>query len=244
MKCCNVYENDAMKEAMGETLRPGGFSLTEKGVVFCGFSAKDSILDVGCGRGATVGYLSEKHAIQASGIDPSEKLLADARQNHPGGHFVTGKGESLPFKDESFHGVFAECTLSLMDNVHLALKEASRVLKPKGWLIITDVYAKRPAFINELEAFSFNSCMRGLHDVNLFEKNLKALGFSIAMKEDCSELLKSLLVNIILTHGSMGAFWSKTTDQCTEGHRFQAILQACKPGYFMIIGRKGEIHHE
>mgnify|MGYP001004177448 CR=1 FL=1 len=48
MKCCNAYESDDMKNITGETLRPGGFTLTDKAVKFCKLSSKDSIMDLFC----------------------------------------------------------------------------------------------------------------------------------------------------------------------------------------------------
>ena len=45
MGCCNAYESETMREALGDTLRPGGFALTEKGVQLCKITANDSVLD-------------------------------------------------------------------------------------------------------------------------------------------------------------------------------------------------------
>ncbi|MTI57773.1 DVU_1556 family methyltransferase [Geosporobacter ferrireducens] len=240
MKCCNAYENNSMCEMMGETLRPGGFSLTERGVQFCKFSVEDAVLDLGCGWGATVGYLFEKHHIKAVGIDPSEKLLGIAKMKYPFADFIQGSGEHMPFADECFQGVFAECTLSLMDDVNRTVKEVFRVLKRGGWFIATDVYARNPDAVKELEKFSFKSCMRGLHDLNRLRESLESMGFEIMVLEDCSDLLKALLVKIVFLHGSMGGFWNKTTDGCIDGYRFQKILKVCKPGYFTMMARKGE----
>lgn len=244
MKCCNAYESDGMRQIMGHTLRPGGFSLTEKAVQFCNFSSKDMVLDLGCGMGSTVGYLYENYNIRATGIDPSGKLLDIAREKHGYADFVLGTGEKLPFEDGKFDGVFAECTLSLMNDLDSTVKEVFRVLKSGGWFIINDVYAKNPDFINELDEFSFNSCMRGLHDLNALKENLDRHGFETALFEDCSHLLKELLVKAVFTYGSMGEFWNITTGNCTDGCKFEEKLRLCKPGYFVLFVRKGEASHE
>ncbi|MEW9122292.1 MAG: DVU_1556 family methyltransferase [Thermotaleaceae bacterium] len=239
MKCCNAYENNNMYDVMGETLRPGGFGLTEKAVEFCKFSLEDAVLDLGCGRGATVGYLFEKYHIKAVGIDPSKKLLDIAKTQYPFGEFIQGSGECMPFEDGCFEGVFAECTLSLIDHIRSVMKEVYRVLKKGGWFVVTDVYARNPSSIQEMKGFPFNSCMRGLHDLNLLKENVENMGFEIMLLEDCSNLLKELLVKIVFSHGTMGDFWNKTTEGCVEGDRFEKILKACKPGYFMLVARKG-----
>ena len=59
MECCNAYESESMAELTGETLRPGGFRLTEKALRFCNITEANSVLDLGCGLGATVNYLYE-----------------------------------------------------------------------------------------------------------------------------------------------------------------------------------------
>lgn len=239
MKCCNAYESDSMVNIMGETLRPGGFKLTEIGVKFCKISPDDAVLDLGCGRGATVNYLFEKHHIKAVGVDHSVKQIEAAKEEHDYADFFLGSGENLQFEDKSFNCVFAECTLSLMDDLDSTIKQVYRVLKDDGWFVITDVYAKNPDVVNELNNFTMNSCMRGLHDIRNLEEKLKRSGFEIKLSEDHSDLLKELLVKIGFTYGSMGAFWNIASQNCIDGCKFQEALKLCRPGYFMIIARKG-----
>lgn len=242
MNCCNAYESDSMREALGETLRPGGFSLTEKGVQFCKLSASDRVLDLGCGRGATVRYLYEQHKIRAIGVDPSQKLIEEANKQCPYADFIFGQGENLPFAESSFNCVFAECTLSLMED-DSALKQVSRVLKENGWFVISDVYAKNPDAVRELQEFSINSCMRGLHNLPLLEEKLKQADLEIVYSEDCSFLLKELLVKIAFSYGSMSAFWNVTGQNCMDGCNFHEALKKCKPGYFLLICRKAGATH-
>lgn len=244
MKCCNAYESDSMVDILGETLRPGGFRLTEIGVEFCSLSSENDVLDLGCGRGATVNYLYEKHQISAVGIDPSIKLIEAAKQEHPNADFVLGSGEELPFSDNRFYCVMAECTLSLMHDLDRTIKQIHRVLQKGGWFIITDVYAKNPSVVEELNRFAFNSCMRGLHDITTLKEKITKTGFEIMFSADHSQLLKELLVQIGFTYGSMGAFWNASTQNCMDGCGFQEALKQCKPGYFMMIAQKGGTGNE
>lgn len=237
MNCCNAYESESMHEMLGETLRPGGFSLTEKGIRYCTISADDRVLDLGCGRGATVNYLYETHNIRAVGVDPSVKLIEEARKQYTCADFFLGRGENLPFENDSFHCVLAECTLSLMETDR-TLKQVSRVLQDHGWFIITDVYARNPEGINELNSYLINSCMRGLHNLPLLEGKLREAGFEIALTEDCSDLLKQLFVKITFSYGSMSTFWNVTAQNCIDGCHFHEALKKCRPGYFLLIARK------
>lgn len=242
MDACNAYESESMCQMLGDTLRPGGFRLTEQGIRFCRLSVDDRVLDMGCGRGATVHYLQQTHHIHAVGVDPSDKLIGEAKRRYGDADFFSGKGEALPFEDGSFHCVLAECTLSLMD-ADRAIREASRVLKEKGWFIITDVYARNPDAIGGLAGFSVNSCMRGLHHLPQLIKKLQRAGFEIAFLEDCTLLLKELLVQIIFSCGSMSAFWNASSGHCIDGGCFHDAMKQCRPGYFILVGRKVGVAH-
>ncbi len=238
----NVYESTPMQEATGETLRPGGFKLTDQAVNFCALSEKTHVLDLGCGMGATVSYLYKNHAINVVGIDPSKKLLNIAKAKNPFATFISGSGDALPFEKESFECVLAECTLSLMNDLHVSLSEVYRVLEKGGWFVINDVYAKNPETLKEMDNFAITSCMRGMHDLPALQEALETMGFEIMLLEDCSHLLKELMVKIIFSHGSMGAFWSKTIEDeapqtCCH---FEQNIKQCKPGYFILIAKKGK----
>lgn len=242
METPNAYESSCMKEIMGETLRPGGFRLTNIGVQYCNISPGDTVLDLGCGRGATVNYLYEKYRITAVGIDPSEKMIGAAKGNYGDAGFLLGKGEQLPFADESFDCVLAECTLSLMDSLDRVIKQVYRVLKENGWFVITDVYAKKPEAVIKLSNYPVNSCMSGMHDLGELRNKLEQAGFFIACFEDYSQYLKELLVKIGFAYDSMCEFWNAVTEKCISGEEYYRTIIHCKPGYFLMIARKkGEV---
>lgn len=71
MPAYNLYETKHLEGTTGETLRPGGYELTEKIINRCAFKKGDEILDLGCGNGATLHYLKEKYGIDGMGLDPS-----------------------------------------------------------------------------------------------------------------------------------------------------------------------------
>jgi len=238
MKTTNVYESEHMCFVLGKTLRPGGFKLTDISMKFCEFLNGDSVLDIGCGRGNTVEYLGEKYLLNSFGIDPSKVLLQEGKNSNPEIKIQEGRGESIPFKDESMNGVFAECTLSLMDDLTKTIKESARVLKKKGWFIISDVYARNPQFLDLMQEFSFKSCMRGLHDVEKLKTKLKNCGFEIVLVKDYSDLLKELMVSIVFKYGSMNIFWSKATSCSSNCSQFQQVLSKCKVGYFLLIAKR------
>lgn len=238
MAATNVYESKHMSCVLGETLRPGGFKLTDTSVEFCKFLKLDSVLDIGCGRGNTVEYLDKKYSLNSFGIDPSKVLLQEGKNKNSELKIKEGRGECIPFNNESMDGIFAECTLSLMEDLEKTIQETARVLKKKGWFVITDVYARNPQYLNLMQEFSFNSCMRGLHDIEKLKIKLQNCGFEIMLFEDYTNLLKELMVKIVFTYGSMNIFWSKATSCSTNCSQFQQVLSKCKVGYFLLIAKR------
>ena len=47
--------------------------------------------------------------------------------------------------------------------------------------------------------------MRSMHDLELLKEQLKELGFCIMLLEDHSDLLRSLMAQIVFSYGSMNA---------------------------------------
>jgi ubiquinone/menaquinone biosynthesis C-methylase UbiE len=238
-KCtCNLYENKDLREALGETLRPGGFSITERAMGFAELKKGSRVLDIGSGLGDTVNFLREEYGLDAIGLEPSELLISEAERKYPGICILRGVGEKIPAGDMSLDGVFAECTLSLMDDLYAVVDECSRVLRKGGYFVISDVYARRPEHIQELHAFSFKSCLRGMLDLDKLIEKLKAAGFEINLLEDQTDCLRQLTVKLIFEYGSMGVFWNKMSGCGSDMDEFRNLMSKCRTGYFLMVCRK------
>ena len=103
-------------------------------------------LEIGCG-GGEISSLLANDTEQYIGIDPDISAINDASQAHHNVEFSIGSGESLSFSDSGFD--IALFTLSLHhQNSSLAIKEAYRVLKNGGKLIIIE-----PSIKGEFQQF-------------------------------------------------------------------------------------------
>jgi SAM-dependent methyltransferase len=118
---CRVYEHLAATDLAVEGIRPGGLELTERALAWCAFPATSRILDVGTGNGVTLNQLSCRYDFAAIGVDLSHHLLNQARLKNRALSLVRGSGENLPFTNEFADGLFAECSLSVMDDPGRAL---------------------------------------------------------------------------------------------------------------------------
>ncbi len=95
------------------------------------------ILDIGCGPGLYANTLHKRGA-EVYGIDISKKEIEIAKSHYKGIDFRVGSAESLPYKSNYFDTVLIALAFTHFENMGLALDEASRVLKDKGHLIISE----------------------------------------------------------------------------------------------------------
>lgn len=238
MSVNKFYESHAMQNLLGKTLRPGGFDLTKRALDFCRFGSGDKLLDLGCGKGATMKYISENYKVDICGLDISESLAAEAKEMNKEADIVVSSGEKTPFTDGIFNGVFAECTLSLMDNLENAIVEVNRIMKCGGYLIISDIYAKNTDYIGELNSFSAQTCLKNPHNLERLKSLLAGRGFSILIEEKHDYLMKQLVVDIIFGYDKMANFWNCTGGHCIDGAKFQESIRKSKLGYFLMIAQK------
>ncbi len=102
------------------------------------------ILDMGCGTGLLFPYIADKAKLLV-GIDTSAKLLKRAqkraRQN-PNVTLIQADADHTPFKNQTFHIVFAITLLQNMPDPTATLKEIGRITKPKAVIILTTLKKK------------------------------------------------------------------------------------------------------
>ncbi|MEG6616169.1 class I SAM-dependent methyltransferase [Peptococcaceae bacterium 1198_IL3148] len=236
---CRIYESETIQQVTGSTVRPGGFTLTDRAMTICAFPAGAKLLDVGCGNGATVERLINQYHLQVVGIDPSPVMLASGKKRNANLPIFEGTGECLNFNDSEMDGVIAECTLSLMSDLQLCLKQVHRVLKPQGKLIVSDIYI-RSEDISVHWHDDASTCLSGAKQRSAWLKLMTDAGFKIELWQDHTQLLKELMVHLIFTHGSMNEFWCQMLGGCQRAQKIQNTLQQVKLGYFLLIATKEE----
>lgn len=98
----------------------------------------ETILDLGCGTGRFSEALAGHFDAEVIGIDPSKKMLAQARSKPSRGRirFEAGRGESIPLPDNSVDLVFMSMIFHHFETPGLAAPECRRVLREGGTALV------------------------------------------------------------------------------------------------------------
>lgn len=139
---------------------------------------RGTILDVACGQGGTTKRLTQYFAPEdITAINISEHQLERAQANAPGCRFVAMDATELAFDAASFDNVMCVEAAFHFDTREKFLREAYRVLKPGGWLILSDILLKWRPRGRDYPAANF------LHETE-YQELLVRLGFdNITMRE-------------------------------------------------------------
>ncbi len=113
-----------------------------------------TILDLGCGTGRYAGPLAEHFGAQVIAVDPSEKMLAEARRkNARNVTYLRGAGEQLPLGEASVDMVFMSMVFHHFAQPLQVARECRRVLRAGGVVVMRvgatdriDVYPYVPFF--------------------------------------------------------------------------------------------------
>jgi len=112
---------------------------------FLNLGRNDVILDLGCGSGKLFEKVNTNRVI---GIDISDYLLNKAKTRIK--YILKAEGDSLPFKNGSFNKIICSEVIEHLLNPEIVLKEARRVLKKNGILIVTIPNEKNINFLKRL----------------------------------------------------------------------------------------------
>ncbi|MGB3763357.1 MAG: class I SAM-dependent methyltransferase [Ornithinimicrobium sp.] len=149
--------------------------------------ARGRTLELGVGRGATLKHYGAD--IDLTGLDWSGAMLALARgRAAEAACTVTleqGDASALAFADDSFDTVVSTFALCCIPDEHAALREAVRVLRPGGRLLLADHVASSRWWLRALQraADAVSVPLHGEHFSRRPAVLLPALGVTIEMTE-------------------------------------------------------------
>ena len=145
----------------------------------------ETVLDLGSGAGFDCFLAANKvgPAGKVIGVDMTAEMVEKANGNARKGHYANvefrfGEIESLPVEDNSVDVVISNCVINLVPDKSAAFKEAYRVLKPGGRLMVSDVVLLKPlpkSIQNSVEAYI--GCLSGAMMKDDYLKVISKAGF-------------------------------------------------------------------
>jgi len=145
----------------------------------------ETVLDLGSGAGFDSFLAANKVGEKGKviGVDMTPEMIERAKENARKGRygnveFRLGEIEKLPVLDNSVDAVISNCVINLSPDKGKTFREAFRVLKPGGRLMISDIVLlkKLPKLVKEsIEAYI--GCLSGAVIKDEYLKKIKAAGF-------------------------------------------------------------------
>ncbi len=173
-----------------EEFLSAGIRLNELMVEYAGIDATSRVLDVGCGNGTNVIWVSRNTGANATGIDLSGVRIANAVASMERVPDLAGKiafekasATELPFAEGAFTHVWSQATIYHVPDKIKVLEEAYRVLEPGGQFIFDDLTKPTPD-ISE-------SARRFVYDRLLFDTDFSFYSYIGALRETGFKVLQA-----------------------------------------------------
>jgi arsenite methyltransferase len=145
----------------------------------------ETVLDLGSGAGFDA-FLAANRVGKTGkfiGVDMTPQMLAKAKENAKKGNYTNvdfrlGEIEELPVEDNSVDAIISNCVINLSPEKPKVFKEAFRVLKSGGRLMVSDLVLKEklpPSILKSAEAYV--SCIAGAALKTEYIKAIMDAGF-------------------------------------------------------------------
>jgi SAM-dependent methyltransferase len=145
----------------------------------------ETVLDLGSGAGFDCFLAGNKVGKNGRviGVDMTPEMIEKARNNTKEGNygnveFRLGEIENLPVADNSVDVVISNCVINLSPDKRRVFKEAFRVLKPNGRIMVSDIVLLKelPDFIKDsIEAYI--GCLSGAILKDEYIEAIREAGF-------------------------------------------------------------------
>jgi ubiquinone/menaquinone biosynthesis C-methylase UbiE len=144
-----------------------------------------TVLDLGSGGGFDCFLAARKVGRKGKviGVDMTPEMIDKARENSRKGRyenveFRLGEIENLPVADGTVDVIISNCVINLSPNKKRVFKEAFRVLKPSGRLMVSDIVLlkKLPEVIRK-DVQAYVACISGAEMKGKYLQMIKDAGF-------------------------------------------------------------------
>ncbi len=171
----------------------------------------ETVLDLGSGGGIDVFLAARKVGGKGKviGIDMTEEMIQRARATaSEGGYenveFRLGEIENLPVEDNSVDIILSNCVINLAPDKDKVFREAYRVLRPGGRIMISDLVTEGDLPDEIKKSFAaWAGCVAGALEKNQYLDTVRRAGFQrvnivseTAYTIDVSQELKGKMISV------------------------------------------------
>jgi SAM-dependent methyltransferase len=215
-------------------------ALTKRLLAHSALAERSLLVDIGCGSGATLQYLSAACNYQAVGVDASLRNLQMAHRQGFDTTLACGVGHFLPFPGAWVDAVLTECSLAIMGNLQALFCEFWRILKPGGYLLASDLYIRKPEGALELRELQGECYLKQISTQAEILEWLNQTGFAIRLWEDHSEQLKGFTLQRALKFCSVDGLKipPKVSAPRPDPLDLQLALSKARLGYYLLVAEK------
>ena len=155
-------------------------------VALAGMKHGETVLDLGSGAGLDCFLAAEQVGETGAviGVDFTQDMIDKAEENARklglgNVTFRHGDIEALPLEDATVDVVMSNCVINLAPDKDAVFREAFRVLRPGGRLVVSDIVLTRPATEEEMENMALLSgCISGSLPDSDYADTVRRAGFA------------------------------------------------------------------
>ena len=143
------------------------------------------VLDLGSGAGIDVFLAANKvgESGQVIGVDMTEEMIQRAKKiakenGYENVEFRLGEIENLPIEDNTIDVIISNCVINLSPDKLQTFREAFRVLKPGGRLLVSDLVTEGVLPNDIKKSFdAWSGCIAGALEKNEYLDTIRKAGF-------------------------------------------------------------------
>lgn len=152
---------------------------------FASLREGETVLDLGSGPGLDCFLAADKVGKTGwvIGVDMTPEMVEKARanalkSNSTNVEFRLGEIERLPVEDSSVDVIISNCVINLSPDKARVFREAFRVLRPGGRLMVSDIVlaGELPQWVKE-SVTAYSACISGAEKKNQYLEQMEKAGF-------------------------------------------------------------------
>lgn len=199
----------------------GGLDLVNEVIDMYEQKDKIKVLDVGCGSGYSVNYLSQQ-GFDATGIDASEEIIEIGKKKYKNVNIKVMDANKIDFPNDYFDLILFECSLSIMSEPIKILSNCKKFLKKDGLILLSDFFFKKTDI--EDDTYTLNYWNRVFSDLDL-----KVINF-----QDKTAQWRNYLGMVLWEYGELSGLL-----RGNQNSKINSNILKKETGYFLVtLGKK------